>query len=167
MKLLTLLRAVGASFALVLIGAIGAFAVLPPPATTGPTLGDTTTNLSTVVQAITKAREFGFSGTNSVSQTAGQANCTAIADGSPFYNVTTSAGTGYLCLPTAFGGRMVMIGNTTGNQLNIYGSAATYTAGTQDTINGVVGTTAFAPTPTAASICFTPANGQWRCLSGM
>ena len=50
--------------------------------------------------------------------------------------------TGSLCLPPAFAGRIVMIGNGTSNGLNLFGSNTPVLSGTQDTINGTTGSTA-------------------------
>jgi hypothetical protein len=161
-------RAFGAAFALVLLGGLVANAVIQNTAPQGPYLGDANVNLYTLLQAITQDNQDGFTPTYSVSQTSGQANCTNLVSTTPMHNITTSAGTGYICLPTAFAGRQVFIGNSvSGQTIDIYSNATSYTSGTADTINGTAGTTAYTGLTTGKNAqCFAPANGAWFCSSG-
>ena len=145
---------------------VRAAAVLPLPGTNGPSLGDTITNLYSVVQAITFNNQLGFQATVSVSQTSGQANCTQL-NNNPQQNITTSSSTGYACLPSAFPGREIFIGNATGQTINLYGSATTAVVGTQDTINGTAGSSAYGGLTSGKNTqCFAPAIGTWYCSSG-
>lgn len=168
MNFLRACRAFGAAFALVILGAVAqhVLAVLPTPQVQGPFLGDQFTNIYSLQQAINFNNQQAFTATLSVSQTSGQANCTQLSN-NPVVNVSTSASTGYICLPFASGGRVVYIGNAAGQTINIYSSATSFVSGTADTINGTAGTTAYAGlTSGKNAICFTPANGTWNCLSG-
>jgi hypothetical protein len=167
MKGLAYVRAFGASFALVMLGFLIAHAnvVIQLPSASGPSLGDPTTNLYSIVQALQADRFTNYYPALSVSQTSGQANCTQLNPG--MNQIATSASTGYVCLPTAFPGTEAYIGNATGFTINIYGSAATFTPGTQDTINTVIGTTAYAGLTTLKNVnCFSPAGGAWFCTAG-
>ena len=104
----------------------------------------------------------------SANQTAGAANtqstCTAIVN--PVVQAATSAANGSFCLPTATAGRLVMISNSSGQTINLFGSNQSFTAGTQDTINGTAGSTAYTGTADGdLAICVTVANGAWKCVS--
>lgn len=156
-------RAAGAAFALVLLGIV-AHAALQLPGVQGPFLGDYNTNLYSVASAINNNNQLAFTPAISASQTVAQANCTQLT--TPLNDVTVSAATGYLCLPTATAGRVVWVANPTGQTVDLYGSATTFTPGTQDTINGTTGTTAYtAMTTTKNTMCFAPANGAWFCMT--
>lgn len=164
MKLVAAFRAMGVALGLVLLGSL-AHAVLNPPAVNGPYLGDSQTNLSSIVAAITNDNQMSFTGVISVSQTVGQANCTNLT--TALNNVTTSASTGYVCLPTAIGGRELFINNATTSTIDIYSNATSFTIGTADTINGTAGTTAYTGLTNGKNAqCFSPANGVWACASG-
>lgn len=167
MNLIRAFRALGAAFALVLLGA-AAYAVLPTPGVQGPFLGDQFTNIFSLQQAVTFNNQNGFSAALGAPNANSQSTCTAITN--PLNLVTTSVSTGSLCLPPAFAGRIVMIGNGTSNGLNLFGSNTPFTAGTADTINGSTGATANTTVlPSASStanknaFCFAPANGAWNC----
>ena len=103
----------------------------------------------------------------SISQTSGQSNCTVIGpvNASMLHKATTSASTGYICLPTAYAGKIVYIANATGHNLDLYSNATSYTPGTADTINGTAGTTAFTglTSSNAYATCISPVNGAWYC----
>ena len=87
------------------------------------------------------------------------------ATGTPLA-VTGSSGTGYICLPTAYSGHWQIIANATGQTIDIYSSAASYVAGTADTINTSAGTSAYTGLTThKTAICFAYANGAWACGS--
>ena len=153
MKLIAAARSAGVAFALVLIGAF-AYANVSPvwsptpgpgvtngttPGTTGPWLGDYTFNIYNIWLAHHRLQGVGFSPSLSVSQTSGQANCTQLnTDG--LQQISTSASTGYVCLPTAVAGKIVMIAMVPAQTLDIYSSATSFTSGTADTINGTAGT---------------------------
>jgi hypothetical protein len=161
---LRLMRAFGASCGLVLLGAL-AHAALTLPGVQGPYLGDSQTNLYTIVQAIQQDSGRNSTVALSVSQTATQAGCTQL-DLNGLQEVKTSAGTGNVCLPTAVAGKVVRIGNASGQTINIFGSARTFTPGTQDTINGTAGTTAYTGlTSGKTALCAAIANGTWYCGS--
>lgn len=141
---------------------------LPLPGSTGPSLGDPTTNLWSLTRAYTMGRDLASSSALSVSQTATQGACTQLAQIAQYalVNITTSAGTGSICLPTAVSGRWQVIFNNTGQTIDIFGSATTFTPGTQDTINNVTGSTAYTGLTTRkTALCFAIANGVWSCGS--
>ena len=158
-------RAFGASFALVMLGVL-AHATIQHPGATGPSLGDTNANIYSLTNAITLNNQMGFTSGLSVSQTATQAGCTQLSN-NPLQEVKTSAGTGSVCLPTAIAGREYFIGNASGQTIDIFGSATTFVSGTQDTINGTAGTSAYTGLTTGKNAqCFSPTNGAWYCSSG-
>jgi hypothetical protein len=171
MKLLQAFRAMGAAFALVLLGALAQAALSPfwsgtAPSTFGPWLGDQNVNLGRLWQAFTSGQGMGYSAGISASQVAGQANCTQLVSDSRMYQISTSAAAGYVCLPTAVPGREALIANATTQTINIYSSAASFVGGTADTINGTAGTTAYAGLTTGKNAdCFTAAGGAWYCAS--
>lgn len=140
-------------------------ATLPLPGINGPSLGDTVTNLFTLTQSYVGALNLNFSPAVVAGPAATQATCFAIFN--PHNNVITSAANGALCLPTAFAGRDVLIGNASGQTLNIFGSNQPFVPGVQDTINGTTGSTAYASVITGKNAeCFAPANGVWYCSAG-
>lgn len=165
MTLLARLRAAGAAFALVLLGAVS-YAALQLPGVQGPFLGDQNTNLYSVAQAINQNNQNAVS--NLTSTTALQASCGVITN--PLNVIITSVATGSICLPPATAGRIVFIANATANAANLFGSNTPFVPGTQDTINGVTGSTANTTTivtagaaATKQAFCFSPANGAWNC----
>lgn len=164
-------RAFGASFALVLLGWLAALATpttLPLPNIAGPYLGDFGNNLYTLTQAYQAGRGLGAIDLGSISQTSGQANCTTITSVnlSTLHRATTSASTGYVCLPTAYAGGVVYIANATGQTVDLYSNATSYTSGTADKINGTAGTTPYTGlTSGKLTICMSPVNGTWYCGS--
>src|SRR5271168_1805640 len=132
------LRAFGASFALVLLGALFTFtfaAVLPLPSIPGPFLGDSFNNLYTITLAYIQDASHQNSSQLSVSQTSGQANCTQL-DSSAFQDIRTSAAGGFACLPTALSGKRVTISNETAQAITLYPSPASAVPPTADTVNG-------------------------------
>ena len=164
MNLIRAARAFGASFALVLLGAV-AMAVIQLPGTNGPSLGDANANIYTIVDALTKQNQNGFTSGLSVSQTATQVACTQL-NLNPFQEVKTSAGTGSVCLPTALPGKLVIIGNASGQTIDIFGSNTFFLSGTQDQINGTAGSTAYTGlTSGKTAVCMTPVGGFWYCGS--
>ena len=173
MKLLQAARAFGVAFALVVIGAVAGFATNSAvwqnntPSVTGPWLGDSYFNIYTLWRAHTQDSGHNFVPSISASQTSGQANCTQLA-ADALMQISTSASTGYVCLPTAVGGKIVSIAMVPAQTLDIYSSATSYVSGTADTINGTAGSTAYtANTGTnKQTICFAPNNGAWSCLTG-
>jgi hypothetical protein len=169
MRLLQSARAFGAAFALVLLGFLAAQGTQSlfwnggTPTTVGPWLGDNNINIGQLWNAYTTSQGLSYHAAISASQTSGQANCTQL-DNSALQQVSVSAAAGYICLPTAFAGRDVMISNATGQTINLYTSAVSFTPGTQDTINGTVGTTAYTSLTTNKNVeCFSAANGAWGC----
>lgn len=160
-------RAIGAGFALVILGALAQAALLLP-STNGPGLGDVNVNPFTLAQAVNQMNQAATSGAIAASVANTQATCTAITN--PLNRVTTSVSTGSVCLPTAFAGQMLWISNATANGLNLFGANAPFVAGTADTINGATGSTANTTVLPAAgaaatkqAFCFSPANGAWNC----
>lgn len=171
MKLLKTARALGAGFALVTLGFVAAFAANSAfwggntPGTTGPWLGDNNFNINSLYVAHARLAGLGYNPALSVSQTSGQANCTQL-NNDALQEVKTSASTGYVCLPTAVSGKVVMIGNASGQTIDIYSSATSYTSGTADKINGTAGTSAYTGlTSGKSTVCFAANNGFWYCGS--
>lgn len=163
-------KAFGASFALVLLGALAYAGVtsLPYPTINGPFLGDSFNNLYTITQAYVTGAGLGASDLGSVSQTSGQANCTSIPSTaqSALHQVTTSAATGYVCLPTAYAGKFVMVFNATGQTIDIYSNATSYVTGTTDKINETAGSTAYTGLTTHKMlVCYAAVGGHWGCGS--
>jgi hypothetical protein len=141
---------------------------LPLPTTPGPFLGDFGNNLFTLTTAYLAGSGYGAADLGSVSQTSSQANCTTIAsvNNSKLHQVTTSASTGYVCLPTANPGKMVIIYNATGQTIDLYSNATSYTAGTADKINETAGTTPYTGLTThKTTICISAVGGHWGCGS--
>ena len=169
-KFVALARAFGAAFALVLLGMAAQANVATiwnntTASVTGPWLGDSYINIGNLYTAVTQITGINFNPALSVSQTTTQAACTQLQRG--FSEVKTSAATGSVCLPTAIAGTNVLIGNASGQTIDIFGSASTAISGTQDTINGTTGTTAYAGLTSGKNAdCFAPANGAWYCTSG-
>jgi len=154
------------------LGAIALFglahaAQIPLPGVNGPYLGDQNNNLYTLTLSYIQNSGQGAHAGISASQTSGQVNCTQL-DSNALQQVTTSASTGYVCLPTAYSGKSILIGNgVSGQTIDIYSSATSYTSGTADTINGTAGTSAYTGLSTGKNtLCFAPANGAWYCSSG-
>ena len=175
MKLLKFGRAFGAAFALVLVGFVAAQANVSLfwgyPAgsagtpTQGPWLGDNYYNIYTIFVAHTRLAGVGFLSLTTISQTSAQANCTQLGNDG-LIEAKTSASTGYLCLPAAIAGKMVFIGNATGQTIDLYSSATSYLAAGADTINGTIGTTAYTGlTNGKNAVCFAANNGAWYCGS--
>jgi hypothetical protein len=167
-----LVGALGGLVAFVLLAAslaVGSPTTLPLPGVNGPSLGDPTTNLYSLTFAYGTQTGLFSSDVTTIDQTSGQANCTQIGNSaitSSLHRLKTSAGTGYICLPTAIAGRVIYFGNATGQTIDIYSSAASYTSGTADTINGTAGSTAYTGLTTGKNaVCFTPVNGVWYCSS--
>jgi hypothetical protein len=154
---------------LTVVAAIGSVygAALVPPSVNGPWLGDQNSNLWSIINAHIQGSGYGNHGGLSVSQTSAQANCTQL-DSNVLQEVKTSASTGYVCLPAAVSGKMIFIGNAAGQTIDLYGAPTTASAvlGTQDTINGTTGSTAYTGVTTGKNaICFAPATGAWYCGS--
>jgi hypothetical protein len=163
MTMLSRFRAAGAAFALVILGAL-AHAALQLPGVQGPFLGDQNTNLFSVAQAINQMNQAAASQAVAAPNANSQATCTVIT--TPLVNVTSSVGTGSLCLPTATAGSFVFLSNTTGNTVNVFGSNQPFVPGVQDTINATAGSTANAVVTVAHVVFFSPANGVWVSIRG-
>ena len=147
--------------------AVATAASLSLPAVNGPYLGDQIDNLYGIYQAFIQTAGHGATSVTTISQTSTQANCTQLGSNS-LQQLKTSASTGYVCLPTALQGKVVMISNATGQSIDIYGSATEAVSGTEDYINGTIGTTAYTglTSSEALTICMSPVNGFWYCISG-
>lgn len=139
-------------------------AALPLPGVQGPSLGDQNINLYTLTQSYVSGTNVNFSPTVTAGAAATQSTCALITN--LMSDVTVSAANGSICLPPALAGRVVLIGNASGQTVNIYGSNTPFLAGTQDTINGTAGSTAYTSMTSAKNAdCFAPANGAWFCGS--
>jgi hypothetical protein len=164
-------RAFGAGFALVLLGFFAAQANVSPfwgggtvaPGTPGPWLGDSTFNINNLFRAIARGDGRAYAPSLSVSQTSGQANCTQL-NADNLQQITTSASTGYVCLPSGGAGKEIVIYNGTTQSISIYANATNAVSGTTDTINGTVGSTAYTGLTTLkTTTCYTVNNGVWSC----
>lgn len=172
MKMIAAARAMGVSLALVLVGVFAHAAVSPywqsrSPGVTGAWLGDDTFNINGIWRAYTFDSGKSFTSAISASQTATQAGCTQLS-ADAFQQVTTSAATGSVCLPTAVAGKTTTIVMTPAQTLDIFSSATSYVSGTQDTINGTAGTSAYTSNTGSnkTTTCFAVANGAWNCVTG-
>lgn len=166
MKKVLLGLAIGLSIA----GAVAALAAptsLPYPSINGPSIGDPLSNLYTMVDAYGHGTGLFSKNGISVSQSSGQSNCTQLGS-DELQQLATSASTGYVCLPTAAAGKLVMISNATGQSIDIYSSATSAVAGTADKINGTAGTSAYTglTSSEAMTVCQAPKAGLWYCMSG-
>ena len=153
---------------LLLLAGLALAGPLPQPSINGPSLGDPVSNLYSVITSYTMGRGLQVSPALSVDQSSGQSNCTQLSQTAAYAvaNIGTSSGTGYVCLPTAYSGHWQIIANATGQTIDIYSSAASYVAGTADTINTSAGTSAYTGLTThKTAICFAYANGAWACGS--
>lgn len=137
-----------------------------PGSGNGPGLGDPLANIYTIIEGYTMGRGVAVSSSLSVSQSSGQSNCTQLSQ-QPSYLVAyvgTSSSTGYVCLPTAFSGRVQVIWMNLAQTLDIYSSAVSFTPGTTDTINTTAGSTPYtANTGKKMTICYAVQNGAWAC----
>lgn len=165
MNLIRAARALGASLGLVLLGAM-AYAAFTLPGTQGPGLGDNNVNPYTLALAINSANQTGFSAGLTAAGASSQTGSLALVN--PFNQVTSSAASAGVTLPTATGGRSVVIfnGAAAGIVLSIFGSNSPFTAGTNDTINGTAGSTAYLLTQGSTAACMAVANGAWACHRG-
>lgn len=177
MKALNLMRASVVAFALALIAMPLAYSQqrssvqIPAPGTTGPSLGDTNTNLSTIAQGLQNnnfANAFSYT---TLTVSAGATTSTILQYGMNF--LTAAVGTtATVILPTAKPGTEIFIANNTGQGVAIFGSTSPFTPGGIDYINNVAGNTVAATPPYAiptgknAVQCFVPQGGNWWCASG-
>jgi hypothetical protein len=149
----------------ILVAITPALAAVVIPGIQGPWLGDTNTNLYTLATAI-----FNNSGQGTTSPfTPGPGNVQATCQPmlTPQVNIVTSVANGSVCLPKAAAGTDIELGNASGQTINIFGANAPFVAGTQDTINGTAGSTAYTNLTSGKSgSCFAPANGVWYCSTG-
>lgn len=172
MRMLRFARAAGAAFALVLFGAAFGMAAVSPywqgqtPGSTGAWLGDSTFNINSLWRAHVTGAGMSYTSLTTISQTSAQANCTQI-NPDAMVEAKTSAATGYLCLPSAVAGKVVMIGNASGQTIDLYSSATPgVPGGATDTINGTAGTTAYTSMSSGKNtVCFAANNGAWYCIT--
>lgn len=177
MKALSFARAFVASFALVALVYLGSLlpgalagVPLPLPGTSGPSLGDTTTNLFTIEQSLQNQTFSQFSSFTTLTSTASTQNsCTQLLNGMTLLTVTLG-GTGAVCLPAAKAGTIVQVSNNTSQTVNIFGVTPTTQglgSGGNDFINGTIATTAYTGlTNGKTSFCVVPLAGNWWCSSG-
>lgn len=161
-------RGFGAAFALVTLGFLMAKAasVLPLPGTNGPSLGDPTTNLYSITQALQNNTFNNYYSVTTVSTTLTQAGCTQLNYGMTFLTATLG-GTGSVCLPTARPGADVYVADNTGQTVDIFSSVTAWSTTQTDAINGTAGTSAYTSMTNGLSVeCFAPAGGSWWCVSG-
>ena len=163
-------RSLLATVALLASVVLASAQTLPLPGIPGPSLGDFNTNLYTLTKGVEAGSTVGVGSALSVDQSSGQSNCTQLGTVNMVHDIKTSASTGYVCLPAAVPGFYKVIMNETGQSISIYGggtSANQYLPGTQDTINGTVGSTPFTGLIAhAQAICVVGTGGAWTCSVG-
>ena len=95
----------------------------------------------------------------------GQTACFQLQPGIAFYSVDTVAtNADSVCLPFAQAGMDIQVANNSAATLNVYGQSANNPiTAAADTLNGVAGSTAIAPTTQQSIECFSAKNGAWRC----
>lgn len=129
----------------------------------GPSLGSQNINPFTLATAIANNNQQNFA-TIVPGAANTQSTCTVVA--TPLVNIASSVANGSICLPKAIGGQTIKVLNTSGQTVNTFGSNSPFTTGTQDTINGTAGSTAYTGLTTGLSmVCFAPANGVWGCFA--
>ena len=173
MKALSFARAFGAAFALVLVGFLAGHAgsVLPLPSASGPSLGDPTTNLYSVTQALQNNTTSNFFSFTTITVAAGQTTSTQLQPGFNFLTAAVGV-TPTMALPTAKPGSDIQIINNTGVGLALFGSATPFTPGGQDYINNVIGNTlnaggsAYGVGNGKVAQCVVPQGGNWWCVTG-
>ncbi len=173
MKALHLVRAFCVAFVLFVIGAPFAYSgsVLPLPSVNGPSLGDPTTNIYTMMQQLQLNTTSNFTSFTTITVAAAQASATQMQFG---YNFLTAAVavTGAIAMPTAKPGADVVIANNTGVGVAIFGSTAPFTPGGQDYINNVIGNSLAAGGGPyrigngQTAECVVPQGGNWWCVTG-
>lgn len=96
----------------------------------------------------------------------GQASAKQMAPAAAFINIGTVATAGdSVKLPFAVKGQSFLVFNSTATSANVFGQAATNKASnTVDTINGTIGSTAYAIAAGVSVHFFAPANGIWAAL---
>lgn len=162
MKLIRAFRAMGAAFALVLLGVLS-HAALVIDVPNGPSLGSQNINPFTLASAIQGNNQQGFA-TIVPGPGNTQSTCTVVR--TPLVLITSSVANGSICLPQGLGGQTIKVLNTSGQTVNTFGSNTPFAVGTQDTINGTAGSSAFTGLTNGLSmVCFSPANGVWGCFA--
>ncbi len=171
MKALRLARALCGAFALVWANVSYAGSVLPLPSVSGPSLGDPTTNIYSIVQQLQNNTTSNFTSFTTLATVAGQATSTAIPYGFSFLTAAVAI-TGSISLPTAKPGADISIVNNTGVGVAIFGSTSPFTPGGQDYINNVIGNTLNAGGGPyflgngKTTQCIVPQGGFWWCVTG-
>jgi hypothetical protein len=120
------------------------------------------TNLSTLSTGLTTASGGGgHSATNTITAHAGGAQPSAVALTTAINNVTVVGTAGdSVALPSATGDQVIFVVNSSATSMNVFSSNAS----TTDTINGTVGTTAYAIAAGKAVAFISPGTGVWRAL---
>lgn len=136
------------------------------PSVNGPWLGDSFYNINSLFTATARDAGGGYAPALSVSQTATQLACTQLPNDA-FIEIKGSLGTGSVCLPQAIAGKRTTIANATTQTIDIFGTNTPFTVGTNDTINGVAGSSAYTGLSSGKNaVCFAANNGAWYCISG-
>lgn len=165
------------AFALFVVGVPLAYSqqkstvIIPLPSVSGPSLGDPTSNLYTVIQGLqnnTYVNSFSYT---TITVAAGQTTSTVLQYGMNF--LTAAVGTtATMVMPTAKPGAELFIANNTGQGVALFGSNTPFVTGSQDFINNVAGNTVAATPPygigTSKTVvqCFVPQGGNWWCSAG-
>lgn len=105
----------------------------------------------------------GATATNAITAHAGGTQAPAVALVSTINNVTVVGTAGdSVALPSAVGAQVIYVTNSSATSMNVFSSNSS----TTDTINGTVGTTAFAIAGGVAVTFISPATGVWRAQVG-
>ena len=173
MKALRLARAFCGAFALALAGVSPGYAgsVLPLPSVSGPTLGDPTSNVYSIIQQLQLNTTSNFTSFTTLTVLAGQATSTQIPYGFSFLTAASGA-TVTVSLPKAMPGADISIANNTGQGVAVFGSPTPFTPGGQDYINNVIGNALAAGGGPyrigngQTTQCIVPQGGNWWCVTG-
>ncbi len=147
--------------------------VLPLPSVSGPSLGDPTSNIYSIIQQLQLNTTSNFTSFTTLTVAAGPLTATQLQYGFNF--LTAASGTTVsVVLPQAKPGAQILIANGTSQGIQVFAAVPTSTlpgsgAGSFDYINGSIGTTAYVNTSLTAKTvdCIVPVLGSWWCSSGI
>lgn len=158
MKVIAGLRAMGAAFALVLIGAL-AHAVVGTPPGTGPALVD-----GVWLNGLAGGTNYSYQSGITAHAGGTQAAAVQLAAGINMVDVDTVTTTGdSVALPQCVAGTYLFVANAGAQTLDVYGSPTVNSlTAANDTINGTAGSTAYTLTNNTNAIFFCAKNGAWK-----
>lgn len=153
-------RAMGAAFALVLIGAIAhAYTVGIPP----QQYGDEALINQQWLYALSGGQNQTFQSGITAHAGGGQTSAFQLPAGVALVEIDTVATAGdSVALPQCLAGMMLYLRNAGGATLDVYGNATTNPlSATSDTINGTAGSSAYTVSNNTNAIFFCAKNGAW------